>query len=423
MRTYIRTLVLTATYFCPGAVALGAAAPLSHVSVLTGDKVVEILDETVDWYRTLGAQQQSATQPSDLLILYANQQTADKVIGLAFEIARANAELLSSEASSADTAADAASPQGLSEQHRRLEAQRKAIQDEIAADRKLVAAGRMDLEAKLSELQGELDMVGARQNLLDTMSQFVSESDAKRASASALKAHIDAIAVSIPSANTGGASAGAASTTTSPATGGSSTASQSSPLTSASNSTSDRMGIWELGSNVLRLTKKIRTIDDIDARTAELEQTFQKIRVQPLEQLKSYAAQSDALAAQADSANGVALKGVRDQFDTLAWLFKQTSAILIPLSKEGVLLKQYRHNLSNWRDGIKRQYHEALAAFGCPDRSIGFDARGRLRGSGAVAAGSASIRPRDPSAQSAPDGQEGHHLDPGRGDCRADVRH
>src|SRR3954466_9901118 len=105
MRTYIRTFVLAAAYFCPAAVALGDAAPPSHVSVLTGDKVVEILDETVDWYRTLGAQQQSATQPSDLLILYANQQTADKVIGLAFEIARANAELLSSEASSADKAA------------------------------------------------------------------------------------------------------------------------------------------------------------------------------------------------------------------------------------------------------------------------------------------------------------------------------
>ena len=50
------------------------------------------------------------------------------------------------------------------------------------------------------------------------------------------------------------------------------------------------------------------------------------------------------------SANRAALKGVRDQFDTLAWLFQQTSAILIPLSKEGVLLKQYRHNLGNWRD-------------------------------------------------------------------------
>ena len=53
---------------------------------------------------------------------------------------------------------------------------------------------------------------------------------------------------------------------------------QSSPLTSSSNSTSDRMGIWELGVQCAAPAKKMRTIDDIDARTAELEQTFQKIR-------------------------------------------------------------------------------------------------------------------------------------------------
>ena len=94
----------------------------THVSVLTGEQVIQILDETVDWYRTLGAQQQSATQPSDLLILYANQQTADKVIGLAFELARANAELLSSEAG---TAGEVDATQALSEQQKRLDAQRK----------------------------------------------------------------------------------------------------------------------------------------------------------------------------------------------------------------------------------------------------------------------------------------------------------
>src|ERR1700738_3176573 len=111
MRINIRMVLGVATYFCTTIIALAAAAtvgtPPSHVSVLNGDQVVQILDETVDWYRTLGAQQQSATQPSDLLILYANQQTAEKVVGLAFEIARANAELLSSEASSADTSTDA----------------------------------------------------------------------------------------------------------------------------------------------------------------------------------------------------------------------------------------------------------------------------------------------------------------------------
>jgi small-conductance mechanosensitive channel len=345
--------------------ATGTAAPASHVSVVNGDQVVQILDETVDWYRTLGAQQQSATQPSDLLILYANQQTADKVIGLAFELARANAELLSSEANTDEvaTADTASSAQSLSQQQKRLDAQRKSIQDEMATDKKLLAGGKTDLQEKLSELQGELDMVNARKNLLDTMAQFVNESDAKRASASALKAHIDAIAVSIPSVNTGAAGPALAPSASS---GVAPPAQATAPtqLTPAPNSTSVRTGIWELAANVLRLSKKMSTLDATDARTAALEQTFLKIRTRPLEQLKQYAAQSDALSARADDANGTTLKGVRDQFDTLAWLFQQTSAVLIPLSKEGVLLKQYRHNLSNWHDAIKHQYHDALAALG-----------------------------------------------------------
>ncbi|MBS0420366.1 MAG: mechanosensitive ion channel family protein [Proteobacteria bacterium] len=324
----------------------------AHVSVLTGDQVIKILDDTVDWYRTLGAQQQSATQPSDLLILYANQQTADKVIGLAFELARANAELLSSEAETADSTAD--SSQTLSDQQKRLDAERKAIEDEIAAGRKQ-AGGKPDMQEKLSELQGELDMMNARKNLLDTMTQFVNESDVKRAGASALKAHIDAIAVSIPAARAPG--------TAPAATAAPSAAAPAEPIATA-NASSDRIGIWELGTNVLRLAKKMRTIDAIDERTAALEATFGTIRSKPLEQLRQYATQSDALAAQADNANSATLKGVRDQFDTLAWLFQQTSAVLIPLSKEGVLLKQYRHNLSNWRDAIKHQYHDALAALG-----------------------------------------------------------
>lgn len=352
MRIHIRAAVLAAAFFC-----LAAATPLTHVSVLTGEQVVQILDETVEWYRTLGAQQQSATQPSDLLIVYANQQTADKVIGLAFELARANAELLSSEAGSSS----AASPQALSEQQKRLDTERQSLQDEMAATRRQIAGGKADLEPKLAELQGELDMLNARRNLLDTMAQFVFESDPGRAGAAALKQHIDAIAVSIPAANAPSAqAAGSAPGAVAAAT----PAAQSSGLLAAGTAASNRVGIWELGANALRLSKKIGTIEAVDERTAALQKTFAKIRSKPFEQLQAYSAQSDQLAAQADHANGATLKEVRDQFDTLAWLFKQTSAVLIPLSKEGVLLDQYRHNLAVWRDNTRRQYHEALAALG-----------------------------------------------------------
>ena len=45
-------------------------------------------------------------------------------------------------------------------------------------------------------------MVNARKNLLDTMTEFVSSSDPKAAGANALKAQIDAIAATVPGANT-----------------------------------------------------------------------------------------------------------------------------------------------------------------------------------------------------------------------------
>src|ERR1700730_12895735 len=137
-------LVLLAALLGAGS-ALSAAAEFnapahdSRVSILTADQVTQILDETVDWYRTLGTQQQNATQPSDLLILFANRQTADKVIGLAFEIARANAELLSSEAGSGQSAADAASPLSLTQRQHQLDAERQSIQQEIDAGRQKLA--------------------------------------------------------------------------------------------------------------------------------------------------------------------------------------------------------------------------------------------------------------------------------------------
>lgn len=328
---------------------------------MTGEQVVEILDETVDWYRTLGTQQQTATQPSDLLILYANKQTADKVMALAFEIARANAELLSSEASAARANADEpASSQSLIRRQKKLADQRAAVQAEMESVRRQLAAApkkpKADLQARLPVLQVELDMINARRNFLDTMAQFSNENDAKGFDANALKTHIDAIAASVPSS--------APIVANSTASGGAASSAQATILNPADEDSSGRLGIWHLAANVLRLSSKMRTIETVDQRTQELQEVFTRIRTPPLNQMNALAARGDALATEANAANGAALKGIRDQYDTLAWLFKQTAGILTPLSKEGVLLKQYRHNLANWRDATGKQYHDALKALG-----------------------------------------------------------
>jgi small-conductance mechanosensitive channel len=331
-----------------------SADPVAQRAVMTGEQVVQILDETVDWYRTLGTQQQAATQPSDLLILYANRQTADKVMALAFEIGRANAELISSEAGAKQEQQEASSPeeQSLSRIKKKLDAQRTELQGEIEGVRRQIAAAsgkdKEELQAKLSVLQGELELINARRNLFSNMTQYASESTG----ANALKAHIDAIAASIP------ASAGPITTTTTSTAGAGSTS-----VTAAVSTSLGQFGIWDLTATVLRLSAKARTIETIDRRTEDLQGVFTEIREKPLNQLKALSARSDELAAEAEK-DPTKLKYVRDQFDTIAWLFQQTSAIVTPLSKAEVLLTQYRNNLNNWREATQRQTRDAWRALG-----------------------------------------------------------
>ncbi|MBL8266443.1 hypothetical protein, partial [Steroidobacter sp.] len=350
-------LTVRAAEPAPAAAAEPAADPIASRAVMTGEQVVQILDETVDWYRTLGTQQQAATQPSDLLILYANRQTADKVMALAFEIARANAELISSEASAAQEHEDEASAetQSFKRIRQRLEEQRTELQTEIEAVRRQIAAAsasdKADLQAKLSVLQGELDLINARRNLFANMTQYATEN----AGANSLKAHIDAIAASIPSSS---ATPTTTTTTTTTAAAGSTS------VTSAVSASLSQFGIWDLTATVVRLNAKAQTIETVDRRTAELQDVFTQIRAKPLEQLKALSARGDALAVVADSEDRASLKKVRDQYDTLAWLFQQTSSIVTPLSKAEVLLTQYRNNLDNWRDATQRQYRDAWRALG-----------------------------------------------------------
>src|ERR1035441_790840 len=176
---------------------------------MTGAGIIQMLDQTIDWYRTLGVQQQAADEPSDVLILYDNRQTANQVIGLAFEIARANAEILAKqprlkEAGPKEAGTDPSSSPTLSQLQDKFAAMGTTVRAEIDADQHLLAKARAQqknqLQAKIAELQGELDLINARTSLLGTLSTFASESDPNGTGGNALKAQIEAMAVTMPSA-------------------------------------------------------------------------------------------------------------------------------------------------------------------------------------------------------------------------------
>jgi small-conductance mechanosensitive channel len=135
-------------------------------------------------------------------------------------------------------------------------------------------------------------------------------------------------------------------------------------LSGASGIAAARFGIWQLAANVVRLSEKAATVAAIDQRTGALQSTFARVRTPLIDQLKTLSARGDALAAQADAADSATLNHVRDQLDLLSSQFKQTSALLIPVSKEGVLLNQYRRNMSNWHAAVKTQYRNAIKTLG-----------------------------------------------------------
>jgi small-conductance mechanosensitive channel len=337
---------------------------------MSGAEVIDMLDQTVDWYRTLATQQQFSTEPSDLLILYENRQIGSQVTALAFDVARAAAKLVPKDAAAPQNDEAGTSSQNLAQLQTKLDAQAASVQGEIDADRqKLTAApkkAKQQLQSKVSELQGELELIDTKKGILSSMATVVSVDGSGSSTTSALRAQIDAMALALPSATDSPAPASAAATSSTPSAAHPPPAagSNASPLAVASSVEGSRFGIWDIAANVFKLSEKMSALDTVDRSTEALQNSYAQIRAKVAAQMHALSARGDTLMAQADAADNATLDGLRGQLDALASQFKQASAMLIPLSKQTTLLKQYRHNLKNWHAAVKDQSRDALRALG-----------------------------------------------------------
>src|ERR1700690_2612698 len=165
-----------------GADAVAAAAARAGVPPIappmTSSQVIQFLDQTIDWYRTLGLQQQAASEPSDMLFFYDNRQVASKVMSLAFDIARANADLLAKEQPfSQDIADTGISSKALLQYKQKLDSQSAAARAELDAQRRELNTAskksKTEVEARINELEGVLDLVNTKKSILNTMTDFV----------------------------------------------------------------------------------------------------------------------------------------------------------------------------------------------------------------------------------------------------------
>ena len=319
-------------------------------------RVLPFLERTIQWYRQLSVEQQIATDPNDLIVVNDNRQVADQVVRLAFDYARAQADLAGKPRSTQAAGQDGVPTQyqALIQLETKLDQQARETQAEVDALRQKVetATGkaRQQLQSQLSETQGEVDLDNARRDAMRSMVEFVSGSSTNGLGASGLRAQIEELAASVPTA-----------LATPPKTENNvaPNSSQANPPLLAGVKP-EPAGIWDQTADLFALSGKMRTIDKAIAETDALEKASAEIRAPSVASLRDMSNRGDQLAKEADTATSAQLAEQKKQLDALTTQFKQISSVVIPLSKQAILLQLYQRTLSNWRAAVRSQFMTEL---------------------------------------------------------------
>lgn len=313
------------------------------------EEIIPFLNQNIVWHRELAAQQQLASEPSDVLFLNDNRQLADQAVRLAFEFARARAQALSAPASATSSAAS--SPGG---QYQRLaEAAAKADQNvkdskkQIEALQKQLATAtgskRRTLAAALDETQSELELFQARREVLRSLLQFATGSSG----AGNLSAQVEELSHAVPSV---AKEAGAESNKAAPVA--------ALPIERKQQPS----GILALTTDLFSLRGKLQALDDNIRLTDQLQQSLKTLRAPLLAKVRELSQQGDQLAAAPDSQDPKALAQQSKDLDALTQQYKQLSASVVPLGKENILLDVYRRSTGNWRRAVDGEYRAELKA-------------------------------------------------------------
>src|ERR1051326_4927344 len=318
----------------------------------SGEDIIPFLNQTIVWSRQVSAEQQLVTEPSDTLFLNDSRQTADQVVRLAFEFARARAQALASQAGTST-----AGNQGAPSQYQRLmdsasqaDQKVKALQQELDGFRQqLVNANgrkRTTLQALISETEGELQLYQTRRDTLRNMLQFATGTSASGVGSGNLVSQVEELARSVPAANRPKETEAGT-----PA---------ANPSASAAAVARDRKetpnGILSLATDLFTLRRKLRTLDENLRQTELLAQSSKNLRAPLTAKVRALPQKGDELAGQPDTQDPKVLAQQRKDLDAITAQFKQVSASLLPLGKQSILLDVYKRTAGNWRNAVEGEF-------------------------------------------------------------------
>ena len=352
-QTFNRRLVIFATFL---AVYLGGGQSFCQNPPEGAPKapnIIEYLTETISWYRETTVEQQIATGLGDVTFLNENRRISSQIVRLAFDFARWAEQNEWMQPKDNQTQEEASGPRKSRRLTRAMAKADQQVEDsenELQSLRQKMGATpakeRPALESLVGQVQSELAFRRARRDALREILQFSAGTGTGGAD---LGTRIEELARSVPAALSG--------------------ADETSPQQQMAEETSVRIpdsrnkqspGIWGLVADLLRLSRKGRTLSQQIQSTDHLIQAARQLRSPLVATLRNLMQSGDQLANQLPGGDPVVLAQQKKQLDALTAEYKQTSSALLPLRKQGILLNHYKTTLTNWRDAVRYEYRDVL---------------------------------------------------------------
>jgi len=314
---------------------------------LDRDAILHHLNTVITWYRDATTKIKPVGLPSDAIYQDNARNLSSEAVRLAFQSARAEANILSmaDKATAASASAPAPSPgaQPTDQQNRAQSAAKIAAQiDDTqskldALNKQIPTAPRSkqkDLLAQRDRLQGLLTLDKALQDTIQKMASFVGGTTD---SSEGLEGSINEVAHSVPEVlgDENAKKPAAAPPTSSKAT----TVATSSGLIGQSLALFDQM-------------QSMHQIDQMADETSKMRATADALRKPLRDILVATIQHGRDLANQAQAPAASSSQSTAQEFQAITAKFKELAAATLPLSQELVVLDQSHANFEEWRKSI-----------------------------------------------------------------------
>jgi len=294
----------------------------------TSEQVLASLNRAMTWYRQARIVMRSVKGSG--VFGPADEQTALRLVGRAFDVARAEAALLSR-----DSAQASASSGRRAEELKKLETTIRQDEQDVEKLRARLRAEpqRRSLQVELAAAQNKLELDRAR---VEFFAQLRELSASGSGADDDLGHQIDGMKEAVPEL-------------------GSATAPQSGAATSSGSGS----GTWGMVQRLLALQRSRSRLADLEAATNNLVRSLDEEIKAARAGLRPILTRLNALAKNPTD-SGTSLQDSQREFRGLLERRKLMAAVLLPLRDEAALARRYASDLTGWNEVVDRQSWQAL---------------------------------------------------------------